>query len=166
VTGKAITSFAEDGRGCYGAATPANAPHVPAFATGRTNLQKTNLLLLVEDEALILELAKCALEDAGYAALEASGGSEAIALLDAQSHTLAGLITDVRLEDETDGWQVARHARALRPELPIVYMTGDSAADWFEHGVARSLLVQKPFGSVQLIAAISTLLGEPRSNPG
>jgi hypothetical protein len=44
------------------------------------------------------------------------------------------------------------------PVLPIVYMTGDSAADWPVQGVPNSAVVQKPYASAQLVTAISTLI--------
>jgi CheY-like chemotaxis protein len=57
-----------------------------------------------------------------------------------------------------DGWDVARRAREMEPEFPVVYMTGDSADDWASKGVPKSILLNKPFAPAQLITAISQLL--------
>jgi CheY-like chemotaxis protein len=116
------------------------------------------LLLLVEDDHLVLLVAQEALESGGYAVLVAANAAEAISTLDDRSAELAGLVTDVRLGNGPDGWEVARHARELMPVLPIVYMTGDSAADWPVQGVPNSAVVQKPYASAQLVTAISTLI--------
>jgi FixJ family two-component response regulator len=78
-------------------------------------------------------------------------------LLDTRIDEIAGLITDIRFPGPS-GWEIARHARHQKPELPIVYMTGDSGADWSAEGVPKSLLLQKPFAAAQAITAISTLL--------
>lgn len=71
---------------------------------------------------------------------------------------LAGLVTDIRLGVGPSGWDLARQARRSRPDLPIIYMTGDSGADWPAEGVPRSLVVQKPFASGQIVTALSNLL--------
>ena len=44
------------------------------------------------------------------------------------------LITDIRMPGP-DGWSLARHARALRPDMPVIYTTGDSAVDWPAHPI-------------------------------
>jgi CheY-like chemotaxis protein len=118
------------------------------------------LLLLVDDEALILQTINDALEDGGYATIQAHSGEEAIALLQDAAHAFSGVITDVNLGGGVGGWDVARAARERFPDLPVVYMTGDSAHDWTSHGVPHSLLVPKPFALSQIITAISQLLNE------
>lgn len=118
------------------------------------------LLLLVEDEPLILLSAQEALEAGGFTILPARGGEEAISLLDERVDELSGLITDVRLGAGPSGWDVARHARELKPSLPVVFTTGDSAHDWPVQGVPKSLVVQKPYAPAQVLTAISTLLTE------
>jgi DNA-binding NtrC family response regulator len=128
-------------------------------------MNKTILLLLVEDEPLIADIAETALTDGGYEVLTAYSGAEAIGMIDARSDEIAGLITDIRLGGAIDGWKVARHGREMKPDIAVVYMTGDSAADWAVNGVPKSLLVQKPFAAMQLVTAISNLLTEADSTP-
>ena len=125
----------------------------------------TVLLLLVEDEPLILDMMQCVFEDAGYRIEVAVDGASAMALIDAHIDEAAGLVTDVRLGSGPDGWDVARHARHKKPDMPVVYMTGDSAANWAAEGVPKSLLLMKPFAPAQAITAISTLLDEASSSP-
>ncbi|MBN8812369.1 MULTISPECIES: response regulator [unclassified Sphingomonas] len=126
----------------------------------------TILLLLVEDNPLIAELMKAALADRGYDVIWSGGGMEALGMLDDRVAEIAGLITDIRLGEGPSGWKVAHHGRELRPELPVVYMTGDSAGDWTARGVPNSVLLQKPFAPAQLVTAISTLLINVDSRPG
>lgn len=122
------------------------------------------LLLLVEDEPLLRLAAGAALEDGGFGVTFASGGAEAMLALGHQAFPVAGLITDIRLGSGPDGWEVARRARETHPLLPVVYITGDSAADWPAYGVPNSLILQKPFADAQLVAAISSLLNDPNTN--
>ncbi len=116
------------------------------------------VVLLVEDEPLILLVAQDALEAGGYMVLPCQLASEAFTLLDSRISDLAGLVTDIRLPVDADGWEIARHARKLKPDLPIVYTTGDSAGDWTAKGVPNSLVVQKPYAGAQLLTAISTVM--------
>ena len=113
-------------------------------------------LLLVEDELLIRVSLADALEDAGYAITESASGEDAIAQL--ERFTFAAVITDIRLGTGPSGWDVARSARQRHPHMAVVYMTGDSAADWASEGVPSSVMLQKPFAMAQLITAVSSLL--------
>jgi len=132
-------------------------------------LETSIQLLVVEDEALILDFAVTALEDGGYVVVTADAALPALALLEGTTRPFCGLLTDVNLGDGITGWEVARRARELSPEIPVVYMTGDSAHEWAAQGVPNSLLLQKPFAGAQLVTAISGLLnqvsGTPPSSP-
>jgi CheY-like chemotaxis protein len=100
-------------------------------------------LLLVEDEPLIRTSLAAALEDGGYALAEAGDAEEALAHL-ASEQTFVGVVTDIKLGSEMNGWEVARHARQAYPGIAVVYMSGDSAADWTAEGVPNSVMLQKP----------------------
>ena len=71
---------------------------------------------------------------------------------------MRALITDIKLGADTTGWDVARHARELKPDMPVVYMTGSEAHDWASLGVPNSVLVPKPFAPAQVLTAVSQLL--------
>lgn len=123
--------------------------------------------LVVEDDASIHELLEDTLTDAGFVVAKAVTADDAIALLERDSTQVLALLTDINLvPGEKTGWDVAVRARELRPETPVVYMTGASAGDWAAHGVPNSVLVSKPFAPMQVVTAISQLLntGGP-SNP-
>ena len=122
------------------------------------------IILLVEDEPLVLLVAQDALEAGGFAVIPVQLASEAVNMLDNKSAELSGLVTDVRLPGGTDGWEIARHARKLRTDLPIVYTTGDSAIDWPVQGVPHSVVVQKPYAGAQLLTAISSLMTAADTN--
>ena len=116
------------------------------------------VLLLVEDDALVVMVAEDALKLGGYGVRVATTGAEALDALDAPSPRFAGLVTDIGLGRGPDGWEVARHAREHQADMPIVYMTAESAGAWPTDGVPNSLLVQKPYAPAQLLAAIATLI--------
>jgi CheY-like chemotaxis protein len=114
--------------------------------------------LLAEDEPVIAELIGMALHDAGFEVVAVATGDEAIAKLEAEPNKFAGLVTDIRMMGVNDGWAVARRARELIPDFPVVYMTGDSAVEWTSHGVPHSIVISKPFAPAQAVTAIASLL--------
>ncbi len=123
------------------------------------------IILLVDDEPLIALPSEEALEAGGFTVLLAQSGAEAIEILENRTADIAGLITDIRLGSGPTGWDVAHRARELRPDLPIVYVTGDSAQEWHANGVPKSVLIQKPFAPAQVVSAISALMRDADSNP-
>lgn len=116
------------------------------------------VLLVVEDEPLILFAIQDALETNGYAVIPAICGVDAMTALDSRHHEIAGMITDVGLGSGPDGWEVSRYARTLKPEIPVVYVTGDSVADWPAYGVPQSIMVPKPYEALHILTAVSTVL--------
>ncbi len=124
-------------------------------------MENALLILVAEDEPSIRELLNATLEEDGYAVVLAENGEEAVALLDKHKDARA-LITDVRLggKRKLTGWDVARHARELNPDIAVVYMSGDSAAEWTAQGVPKSVMVVKPFAMSQISTAIANLLNE------
>ena len=112
-------------------------------------------VLLVDDDALVHEVIRLALEDGGFEVLSAATGTEAIALLDARHTSIHALVTDINLGRDVDGWAVAQHARELQPRLPVVYVTGDSGYEWRSHGVPESVVIEKPFVAAQIVTAVA-----------
>lgn len=117
------------------------------------------VLLLVEDEALLAVPLEQELIDAGFEVVVALHGQEALAEIEQGASRLSGLITDIRLP-AVNGWAISRRARELVPTIPVVYMSGDSAAEWTANGVPNSIMLQKPFAAAQLTAAITKLINE------
>jgi CheY-like chemotaxis protein len=117
------------------------------------------LVLVVEDNAVIQEVVQDALAEGGYGVVLASSGADANAKLEEMGTEIRALITDVDLPPGIlTGWDVARRAREITPEMPVVYMTGASGGDWASKGVPKSVLVMKPFAPAQIVTAVSNLL--------
>jgi len=79
-------------------------------------------VLVVDDEATIRQVARRILEGQGYHVTEASNGLDAIALLDAGA-PLDLLIADFHMPDLL-GDEMVRRIRASRPDLKVLYVTG------------------------------------------
>jgi CheY-like chemotaxis protein len=114
--------------------------------SGRKSPVSTSVLIfVVEDNPLIQQLLDDTLTDGGYAVRAAATGEEAIALLDEIGADFQALITDVDLAPgKLTGWDVARHAREITADLPVIYMTGASGHEWASKGVPKSMLMNKP----------------------
>ena len=123
------------------------------------------LVLYVEDEPAVLELGVSALEEGGFRVASASTAAEAIRQLEAPDAAFAALVTDIDLGDNSSGWEVARRARELFPDLPVVYVSGGSAHEWASRGVPGSVMLTKPFALAQLVVAVSNATLE-RPGPG
>jgi two-component system cell cycle response regulator CpdR len=120
-------------------------------------------ILLVEDEALLLLDFEQALAEAGFGVVAVWRGTKALEYLRDPATAIHGLVTDIRLGEPPDGWDIARIARQIEPDLPVVYISGDSAPDWPSNGVPNSIMIGKPFAMPQLVTAISQLLNERRT---
>lgn len=125
----------------------------------------TAVLLLAEDEALLIPNLEDALCEAGFEVVVAHNGAQAIDQLESDVSRFRGLITDIRMGKGPTGWDVAHRARELAPTIPVLYMTGDSAASWAANGVPNSVLLQKPFAMAQLVTAISQLINQSDTMP-
>lgn len=93
----------------------------------------------------------------GLDAIEAENGEQAVERLNEKSVDL--LITDIRLGG-ISGWEVAEHARARYPDVPIIYISGFPSKG---KSLPGAIYLAKPFRPRELEAAICKLL--PLSDP-
>ncbi len=122
-------------------------------------METTVLVFVVEDDFIIQETLQVALEDGGYEVVTASSGEEAVAMLEAEASDARVLLTDVNLSPgKLTGWNVAKRARELKPDVPVVHITGGSGHEWASKGVPNSVLLEKFFASGQAVTAVSQLL--------
>jgi DNA-binding response OmpR family regulator len=129
-------------------------------------LENQLLILVVEDDQLIQSIVEECLSEGGFLAVMASSGEDAIDLLDAADGKYRALVTDINLSpSKIDGWDVARHAREIDPNFPVVYMSGKDADEWASKGVPNSIMLAKPFAPAQLITAVSQLLNASPPTP-
>jgi CheY-like chemotaxis protein len=115
-------------------------------------------VLFVEDEPLVRDIIAEELRDAGFDVLVAEDGDVASAFL-AASAAVDVLFTDIRLPGQLDGWAIARLARQLRSNLPVIYASGytvDRSAQ-----VPGAIFLNKPYQPSQVVEAIERLLRAP-----
>ncbi len=121
-------------------------------------LRGAGTILVVDDEPMILAVARGALELFGYQVLAAASGTEALEIL--QSRTSVELVLlDVTMP-EMSGQETFKRIRSVRPNLPVILCSGHSeeeAAGRFSfEGLAGFL--QKPYTASQLAEKIKPVL--------
>jgi CheY-like chemotaxis protein len=88
----------------------------------KTALDASARILLVDDDDMVRETLATQLEDLGFDILVASGGAEAIALLEA-NEVVDALVSDLSMP-QMNGATTIQKARTLRPQLPCFLLTG------------------------------------------
>lgn len=117
-------------------------------------------ILVVEDDEQVRVLAEALLEDAGHETLSAATSEQALALFDTEER-IDLLFTDLGLGDELQaGLALAAEARRRRPNLRVLYTTGQGVTDGM-----KALFVEpygflaKPYTPDQLQTAIQNAVG-------
>ncbi len=124
----------------------------PTTASGET-------VLVVDDEATIRHLIDEVLDGQGYMVIGAGDGAAAIKVLQSGAK-IDLLITDVGLPNGMNGRQVADAARALRPGLKVLFITGyaENAAVGNGHLEPGMELLTKPFTMEALSVKVANIL--------
>lgn len=117
-------------------------------------------VLLVEDDELVRSHVLAMMETLGYSVTPAGSGSEALALLQ-ENRPFDLLFTDIVMPGPLNGQQLAERARALRPDLPVLFTSGYtestiSSRGWLRPGV---LLLNKPYRRLELAMKLREALG-------
>ena len=117
------------------------------------------VILIVEDDALICELAAMMIEDWGHHILTASDVDEALLLLQS-AQPIDALFTDIYLKKAIlGGCDLARQAISLRPKLRVLYTTGNSMSEKLRAlFVEGSHFLRKPYTPDQLQTTFDGLL--------
>jgi DNA-binding response OmpR family regulator len=117
-------------------------------------------VMVVDDDAAIVEVVCAILEGAGYRVLKAVHSDEALDISSVYKEEIDLLVTDVKMDPFMTGFQLAQCLRLMRVEIKVLYISGfveDEMVRWeVESGVAGFL--QKPFTPAVLLAKIRSML--------
>jgi signal transduction histidine kinase len=134
----------------------------PTRATGRqpvTDLCGDEVLLLVEDDALVRRAARRTLERHGYQVLVASKGSDALEICEQHEGQIELMLTDLVMPNMT-GNQLAEKVSKILPEMKVLYMSGHALQSMMHHGLVKhdAQYLQKPFTPEGMLRKIREVL--------
>jgi PAS domain S-box-containing protein len=136
-------------------AEPATAHPAPTPEQSRG----TELVLLVEDESGVRELAKLALEQAGYTVIAAAGPEEAIRLATQQPRRIDLILTDVVMPFMS-GPALVEWLAVRFPDAKVLFMSGYTDDALAPHGVPLTdiAFLPKPFTPTMLCQRVREVL--------
>ena len=117
------------------------------------------VILIVEDDSFIRQMAEMMIQDCGHQTLSAGDVDEALSILRSPQH-IDALFTDIYLKTAVlGGCELANHAIKLRPNLRVLYTTGNSVTDKMKGLFAEGTrFLRKPYSSDQLRDSVKELL--------
>jgi CheY-like chemotaxis protein len=117
------------------------------------------VLLVVEDDFLVRLTLVDALSDGGFEVLEAADAKEALMLV-CDRDDISAMLTDINLPGGSDGFALARAARVIRPQLPVVYASGRYGGAEEGQAVDGSRFLAKPFTPSLAAAVLHDMIGD------
>jgi two-component system, cell cycle sensor histidine kinase and response regulator CckA len=131
-------------------------PDIPDFHYAPHSAHET--ILVVEDNGTVRQAVRGILRECGYFVLEASTGTEALALASLHDGPIDLLLADLGLPG-LSGQTMARRLRATRPDLKCLYMSAyESRPGSRKIDVEPVVLFQKPFTGAVLLQKVREIL--------
>lgn len=112
-------------------------------------------ILLVDDEHGILVILDALLTDAGYRTVLAGNGKQAVELFKTEQPDL--VLMDWMMPI-MDGPAAARAMQAMRPQVPLIMMSGAHVQLLREHYDAYTAFIRKPFRAALVLDEIASAL--------
>jgi PAS domain S-box-containing protein len=132
-------------------------------ARSERSIGRGEVVLVVEDEPDVRRMAERILTRGGYAVIGTTCGAEAVEICERGERAIDLLLTDV-IMPEMLGTELVERARAARPDLRVVYMSGYShemlAPQALTDG-GQSAFIEKPFNARALLQTVQDLLERP-----
>jgi two-component system, cell cycle sensor histidine kinase and response regulator CckA len=116
-------------------------------------------ILLVEDEAALLEVAASLLQAAGYKVLKAEDGAAALSLAQASAEKIDLVVTDVIMPGMS-GVELCNRLRELQPAIKTLYVSGyvGDQLNYHLQLAPEITLLDKPFTKESLLTRVRSIL--------
>ncbi len=124
----------------------------PVAAPGREKI------LVIDDEGVVRNFAKAALDKSGYSASVVSGGEPGIQYI-REHQDLSLVLLDMSMPGMS-GRQVLEQLKTIRPELPVIICSGYSEDEVYRQfsGLQLAGVLQKPFTTAVLLEKVRSVL--------
>lgn len=166
-----IQVYSEMGRGTgFKVFLPATASELATPpAVEKKPLPRANgeLLLIVDDEKSILQVAKTILENHGYRVLTAVETTEALAIFALRMNEVDLVLTDLAMPF-MDGVALIRTLQKMKPGVRVVASTARDSQDGRADEIARlnvQASLNKPYNKSKLLAVLHEVLTQPAAAP-
>jgi two-component system cell cycle sensor histidine kinase/response regulator CckA len=122
-------------------------------------------VLLVEDEEMIMSVAKIMIEELGFTVIEASNGKEALELYQKHAADITLVLTDMGMP-VMDGYALLGELKKLAPELPIIISSGFGNSVVSERVAPEEIagLISKPYNFEQMQEILKTVVEKESNN--
>jgi signal transduction histidine kinase/ActR/RegA family two-component response regulator len=142
-------------------AVPGAAGATETPAAMRSDWSGTGTVLVVEDEQGVREVAERILQDFGFETLEAVDGKDALDVMQRAGDKVSVVLLDLSMP-RMGGQETLRHLRELRPDMPVIIMSGyteEAVAEQFSNnGPGMTAFLQKPFLAEDLMDVLRRTL--------
>jgi CheY-like chemotaxis protein len=119
----------------------------------------TAAILIVDDHLELLAFTGAFLTECGYSVSWARNASEALSILES-NRPVHILLTDIVMPGGMDGFELARRAKTIRPDLMVLYSTGHTDISPEQIGQTYGPLLRKPYQSSRLTAVLEFMQQE------
>jgi len=121
-------------------------------------------ILVVEDEAPVLELIAGVLRNEGYPVLAAGNGEEAFRICSQHEGIIDLILTDIVMP-KISGGELVRQIRPHRPNIKVLYMSGYTRYTTAARGALESVetFIWKPFTPAELLLKVREVLDGPQT---
>ncbi len=121
---------------------------------------KGEIILVVEDESAVRDLACSALQKRGYQVLKAADGPQAVAVWDRSPAPITMLLTDMVMPSGMSGNELAKILQSRNPQLKVLYTSGYSPEIFKKDStlVHGNNFLPKPYDFQTLLKAVRACL--------
>jgi PAS domain S-box-containing protein len=109
-------------------AVSAGISEIPEDSSGLESWRAEGVVLVVEDQPAVQDLARTILERAGLTVLTASDGKQAVAVFTAHAQDIRAVLLDLNMPG-MDGVEVLDHIKGLVPDVRVVLSSGYNEQD-------------------------------------
>ena len=142
-------------------------PAVPAADTSRDDLDDEplphgdgELILLVDDEPMVLEIASATLEANGYRVLFANSGPDAVAIYSQHVDEIGAAVVDMMMPG-MDGIATMQALKGINPHVRLIASSGlRGRGATHERWPTHRRFLSKPYSDAQLLSALRRALGD------
>lgn len=131
--------------------------HTDENALAKSDLSGSGVVLVVDDEAVVRQTAKAALQRYGYVVLSAEDGQSAVDMYREMADRITVVLLDMTMPG-LSGEETLRLLQSIRPDVRVVLTSGYNQSEAVRRFTGKRLagFIQKPYTAAQLAERIKS----------